>query len=49
MIKNVLIQIPEDLHTAMKTQASAQRTTVKEYVTEAIRQAVAKSAKRGKQ
>jgi predicted HicB family RNase H-like nuclease len=49
MVKRILVALPEDLHTAMKTQAAAQRTTVKEYVTEAIRQAVTKGERRGKQ
>ena len=41
-VKRVLIAIPEELHTAMKMAAAAAKTTVKGYVTEAIRQAVEK-------
>jgi predicted HicB family RNase H-like nuclease len=45
-MKTLLIAIPEDLHTAMKIRAAEQKTTVKGYVTEAIRQAVEKGGER---
>jgi predicted HicB family RNase H-like nuclease len=47
-MKTLLIAIPEDLHTAMKIRAAEQKTTVKGYVTEAIRQAVAKGGEKKK-
>lgn len=47
-MKNILIAIPEDLHTVLKVRAAEQRTTVKEYVTEAIRQAVGKGGEKKK-
>ena len=45
-MKRVLVAIPEELHTAMKMAAAAAKTTVKGYVTEAIRQAVEKGGER---
>jgi predicted HicB family RNase H-like nuclease len=45
-MKTVLISIPEELHTAMKMAAASAKTTVKGYVTEAIRQAVEKGGER---
>ena len=47
-MKRVLIAIPEELHTAMKMAAAAAKTTVKGYVTEAIRQAVEKGGEKRK-
>ena len=45
-MKRVLVAIPEELHTAMKMAAASAKTTVKGYVTEAIRQAVEKGGER---
>ena len=47
-VKRVFVAIPEELHTAMKMAAAAARTTVKGYVTEAIRQAVERGGEKKK-
>jgi predicted HicB family RNase H-like nuclease len=42
----IQIAVPEDLHTQVKTQASAQRMTLKEFVLEALRKSVEKGGKK---
>ena len=42
MEKAIMMTLPIDLHTELKTAASQARMTLKGYVIEAIRQAVAK-------
>jgi predicted DNA binding CopG/RHH family protein len=46
--KDVYIQmkVPADLHTQVKTHASAQRLTLKEYVLETLRKSVEKGGKK---
>jgi predicted HicB family RNase H-like nuclease len=46
-VKRILIALPEDLHRQMKSEAAKEGATVKDFVTEAIRQAVKKGGKQG--
>jgi len=45
-MKNILLQIDENLHTALKMEATRQKTTIKDFLTELIRSAVEKGGKK---
>ena len=45
-MKKVLLPLPEDLHHALKIRAAEQRTTIREFITAAITQALEKGGKR---
>jgi len=47
-VKKVLVLLPEDLHHQMHLRAVEQRITMRQFITEAIRQAVEKGGKRQK-
>ena len=47
-MKKVFIHIPEELHTAAKTAAASERTTLKDYIAEALMEKVQKGGSKGK-
>ena len=47
-MKKVFILIPEDLHTAAKMAAASERTTLKDYIAEALAEKVQRGGNKGK-
>jgi predicted HicB family RNase H-like nuclease len=47
-MKKVFIHIPEELHTAAKMAAASERTTLKDYIAEALMEKVQKGGSKGK-
>jgi predicted HicB family RNase H-like nuclease len=45
-VKKVMLELPEELHYALKLKATEERTTIRSFITDLIQQAVKKGGEK---